>query len=133
MTKRYIYTDGTESMLMDFDDLGLTTEDDGSGVRVPHEMNEEQFLTYLADQDDEMVQYWFANDHSPSGWYTGDIELYDENHRHWPYACDHEKYFGPVEDDEGYGEEDPKELEREWRQAQVESWGNFIDISGPPH
>ena len=122
MTKRYIYTDGTESMLMDFDDLGLTTEDDGSGVRVPHDMNEEQFLTYLANQDDEMVQYWFLNDRSSTGWYTGDIELYDEHHRLWGRM-----------DDEGDGEEDPKELEREWRQAQVESWGNFIDISGPPH
>ena len=107
---------------MDFDDLGLTTEDDGSGIRVPHEMNEEQFLTYLANQDDEMVQYWFLNDRSSTGWYTGDIELYDKHHRLWGRM-----------DDEGYGEEEPKELEREWRQAQVESWGNFIDISGPPH
>ena len=100
MTTMYYYSDGTQPMLMDFDDLGLTTGDDEDGVRVPHEMNEEQFLTHLANQDGEMVHFWFTSDHSPSGWYKGEIELYDENHRHWPYACDHEKYFGPVEDSE---------------------------------
>lgn len=125
----YVYTDGWHDRLMTFDELELTTDVDGCGTRVPYEMNEEQFLAYLLTQEWQMAEYWYVNGAS-TAWFKGDIEVYDERHQYWEQLDDHREYFDDDDDEDHW--EDPKELEREYMEMEVESWGNFIDISGPP-
>ncbi len=97
----YIYTDNSHAELVQFDKLNLTTDlNDGMGVRIPFPMSEVDFVAYLSKQPDQVVQYWFTSDHSRTGWYSGNIELYDENHRLW----------GMMEDEEDMIEVDIEEL-----------------------
>ena len=92
----YIYTDGHHQELLSFDELLITFDENGEGIRTSHAMSESQFLTYLANQNDGMVQYWFLNDHSLTDWYYGHIELYNENHSLFGNVDRHEEYLETI-------------------------------------
>ena len=107
----YIYTDGHHPHLWSFDELLLTLdEDDGEGIRLPNAMTEEEFLTHLALQENQTIQYWFYNSvwHDESNfqgwlgsgyyavWHTGDIQLYNENHRLFGCVDGHEEYLKTI-------------------------------------
>lgn len=121
----YIYTDGHHPHLWSFDELLLTLdEDDGEGIRIPHAMTEEEFLTHLAFQENQTIHYWFYNsvwldesnfhtqwshsaDTTPTKtgwlgagyyavWYTADIQLYNERHRLYGQIDGHQEYLEAI-------------------------------------
>ena len=121
----YIYSDGHHQEILTFDELLITLdEDDGEGIRIPHAMTEEEFLTHLACQENNTIHYWFYNsvwldqsnfltqwskssDPTPTKsnwlgdgyynvWYTADIQLYDEHHILFGDVDGHEKYLESI-------------------------------------
>ncbi len=100
----YIYTDGHHAHLWSFDELLIALDDEnGTGIRLPHAMTEEEFFTYIAAQENQIVHYWFYStiwinegDEGPGYypvWHKADIELYNENHHLFGCVDGHEEYL----------------------------------------